>query len=153
MLSELLLTLLTGGLGYLIVYYFWEPIRQIYYQKGEIIVLITKFANIRKISEMKKDKDYDGPYELYKEVTLNKNQIDQTISTLRDMSGRLRSIINTHIFYSFLSKIKMVPKKSKIEKVSSYLIGWSNSFGLKDESKSIGNFINLIVKELNIPIY
>lgn len=153
MLTELLLTLLTGGVGYLIVYYFWEPIRQINYQKKEINVLITKFANVRKISKMKKNKNYTGPYELYEEIVLNKNQIEKTINTLRDMSGRLRSIINTELLYSFLSKIRLVPNKSKIEKVSTHLIGWSNSFGLDDESKSIGNYINLIVKELNIPTY
>jgi len=146
-----ILSLLLGGIGYLIVYYFWEPIRQINCQKKEIVVIATKYANVRKMSKMKKDIDYDGPYELYNEVVLNKNEVKQVVRVLRGLSGKLRSIMNTEYFYSFLSKIKLVPKRSIIEEVSKCLIGWSNSFGQESESKLIGNYINSIFKELNIP--
>ena len=147
------ITLLVGGLGYLIVYYFWEPIRQVNNYKKEIITIITNFANVRKVFEMKKNRDYTGPDELYDEVVLNKDEITQVVRDLRNLSGRLRATINTEVFYSFLSHIKLIPKKTKIENISKILIGWSNSFGQENQSRLIGDYINSLAKILNIPIY
>ncbi len=141
-----------GGVGYLLVYYFWEPIRQMDNKKKEIITTITKYANVRQRSTFKKNHDYDGPGELHEEVLLNQNELEQTIHNLRQLAGELRSIINRRKTYALLSFIHLVPPKSKVEVSAKYLIGWSNSFGQENESKLIGDFINNLAQALGIPI-
>lgn len=147
-----LLPLLLGGFGYLFAYYFWEPIRQMDSKKQEIITTLSKYTNIRQRSTMKKNHDYDGPADLYKEVILNQNEVEQTTHKLRQLAGELRSIINTKKTYSLLSFLRLVPQKSKVETAAKCLIGWSNSFGQEGESKLIGDFINDLAQALEIPI-
>lgn len=147
-----LLPPILGGFGYLFVYYFWEPIRQMDNKKREIITAITKYANIRKHSTFKKNHDYDGPGELHEEVLLNQNELEQTTYNLRQYAGELRAIINRRKTYALLSLIHLVPPKSKVELAAKCLIGWSNSFGQENESKLIGDFINNLAQALDIPI-
>lgn len=152
LLFPYILPLLIGGLGYLFVYYFWEPIRQMDSKKQEIITTISKYANVRQRISMKKNHDYEGPGELFEEVFLNQNEVEQTSHNLRQLAGELRSIINTKNTYPFLSFFHLVPQKPKVENTAKDLIGWSNSFGQEDQSKMIGDFINDIAKILEIPI-
>ena len=147
-----LLPLLLGGLGYLFAYYFWEPIRQMDSKKQEIITALSRYANVRQRSTMKKNHDYDGPYDLYNEVLLNQDEVEQTAHSLRQLAGELRSIINTKKTYSLLSFLRLVPQESKVETAAKCLIGWSNSFGQEGESKLIGDFINDLAQALEIPI-
>ena len=148
-----MLSLLFGGFGYLFVYYFWEPIRQMDSKRQEISIAISRYANIRQRTEMRKNNDYDGPGDLFEEIVLNQNEIEQTVHKLRQLAGELRSIVNTKGAYAFLSSIRLVPQKNKIESAAKYLMGWSNSFGQSDESKLIGDYINDLAQSLEIPIY
>ena len=151
-LYSYLLPLILGGVGYLFVYYFWEPIRQMDNLKKEIITALTKYANVRQRSTMKKNHDYDGPGDLYEEELLNQNEIEQTIHKLRQLAGELRSIINAKKTYQLLSRFHLVPPKSKIETAAKCLVGWSNSFGQEGEGKLIGDFINTLCQTLRVPI-
>lgn len=145
-------TLLVGGLGYLFVYYFWEPIRKMDNQKQEIIAAITRYANVRQHTKMRKNNDYDGPGELYEEELLNQSEVEQTTHELRRLAGELRSIINAKKTYSLLSFLRIVPPKSRIETAARCLVGWANSIGQEDRGKLVGKFINDLAQALEIPI-
>ncbi len=152
LLSPYLLPLIIGGLGYLFTYYFWEPIRQMDNQIKEIITILTKYANVRQYSKMKKSQDYDGPLIWREEIIINQDEITQTTHKLRQLAGELRSTMNTKKTYPLLSFLHLIPPKSKVETIAKCLIGWSSSFGQDDQSKLIGNFINTIARILKIPI-
>lgn len=151
-LSAYLFPSLLGGLGYLLVYYFWEPKRQMDNLKKEIITTLTKYANVRKRSKMNRNNDYSGPGELFEEVELNQSEIEQATQKLRQLTGELRSIINTKKTYSILSYLHLVPQESKIEAVAKCFIGWANSFGQENQGKLIGDYINEVAKILEIPV-
>ena len=147
-----ILPLLVGGIGYLFVYYFWDPIRKMDSLKQEIITVITRYANVRQRSVMKKNSDYATFGDIYEEVVLNEDEIVKTTHRLRQLAGELRSIINTKKTYTLLSFFHLVPPKSKIESSAKCLIGWSNSYGQKEQERLIGKSINDLAQELRIPI-
>lgn len=143
-----------GGLivftcGQLILKLVIEPLKEYKMVKSKIAISLTFHANTY-LNLM--------TYDDYKNNEKLQNKIDNATEELRKLASEISASVQIIPFYSILSFFKWFPKKEEINRVSSCLIGLSNTLLSHQESLSFNVESNISKKEeivkilnLNLP--